>query len=250
MVTPRDIEKRSMTPEKRKKAKHDYFAFYIGRPISYVLSIPFICLHVNPNVISLLSVVPAVVGFLLLGFGVTKNIKVIGTLLFVLWNFMDGVDGNTARYNNQTSKMGELWDAASGYIAKMLSYFAMGLCVMNTDMPHHSILRYLGIPDYYYVALAGLTAMNMFLYRIVMYKKMILYNTTSGAVIAYIKKSSVIRIIVTNFSSTAGFMQVFMLVAVITGYVREFTVFYFILQFAIMMRTMSVMLKLNVDDEE
>ena len=43
MITPKDIENKTMSPEKRKSAKNDYFAFYVGRPLSYILTIPFLC---------------------------------------------------------------------------------------------------------------------------------------------------------------------------------------------------------------
>ena len=41
MITPKDLENKTMSPEKRKSAKNDYFAFYVGRPLSYILTIPF-----------------------------------------------------------------------------------------------------------------------------------------------------------------------------------------------------------------
>ena len=36
MITPKEIEQKTMSPEKRKSAKNDYFAFYVGRPLSYI----------------------------------------------------------------------------------------------------------------------------------------------------------------------------------------------------------------------
>ena len=42
MITPKEIEEKTMTPAKRAMAHNDYFAFYIGRPISYLLTIPFL----------------------------------------------------------------------------------------------------------------------------------------------------------------------------------------------------------------
>ena len=51
MITIKDIEEKSMTPEKRAMAKNDLFAFYIGRPLSYVLSIPFMYMNISPMII-------------------------------------------------------------------------------------------------------------------------------------------------------------------------------------------------------
>ena len=47
MITPRDIENKTMSPQKRKLAKNDYFAFYIGRPLSYILTIPFLYTNIS-----------------------------------------------------------------------------------------------------------------------------------------------------------------------------------------------------------
>ena len=101
MITAKDIEEKTMTPGKKMGAKYDLFAFYVGRPISYVLSVPFVNLHIRPNVISLLSFFPSLIGFALLGFGVSMHTRLVGALFFLLWNFMDGIDGNVARYYNE-----------------------------------------------------------------------------------------------------------------------------------------------------
>ena len=52
MVTPKMIEKETMNSEKKKTAKNDYFAFYIGRPLSYVLTIPFLYTNITPDIFS------------------------------------------------------------------------------------------------------------------------------------------------------------------------------------------------------
>ena len=46
MITPKEIAQKTMSAEKKNSAKNDYFAFYIGRPLSYVLTIPFLY-HTN-----------------------------------------------------------------------------------------------------------------------------------------------------------------------------------------------------------
>ena len=51
MITPKDIENKTMSPEKRKSAKNDYFAFYVGRPLSYIYHSNYywICTYVYWN---------------------------------------------------------------------------------------------------------------------------------------------------------------------------------------------------------
>ena len=58
MITVKEIEEKSMTPEKKAMAKNDMFAFYIGRPLSYVLTIPFLYTNLTPNTISMISIIP------------------------------------------------------------------------------------------------------------------------------------------------------------------------------------------------
>ena len=250
MINARDIAKKTMTPEKRKGAKYDLFAFYVGRPISYVLSVPFINMHIRPNVISLLSFIPSLIGFVLLGFGKTPGSRLAGALFFLLWNFMDGIDGNTARYYNQPSKMGRLWDATAGYVATMLLYFAMGLSVVNTSIPSMSLFnKQFIIPDIYFVAMGGLTSINTMFYRLVMHKKSLLYlEDTNKGLISDKNTYSWPMILALNITSTAGFMQLFMIVAVISGYVREFVLAYFMIQLLITIKSLFSTLSLDSDE--
>ena len=101
MITIKDIADRSMTPEKRAMAKNDLFAFYIGRPLSYALTIPFLYTDISPNAISMISVVPAIFGFLAACLTRTKAGMIAAWIMFFLWNLLDGVDGNVARYRKQ-----------------------------------------------------------------------------------------------------------------------------------------------------
>ena len=73
MITPRDIENKTMSSEKRKSAKNDYFAFYIGRPLSYILTIPFLYIGISPDAVSLISIIPIIIGFAFMCIGNTKT---------------------------------------------------------------------------------------------------------------------------------------------------------------------------------
>ena len=64
MITIKDIADKTMTPEKRESAKNDLIAFYVGRPLSYVFTIPFLYTNISPNAISILSIVPVIAGFI------------------------------------------------------------------------------------------------------------------------------------------------------------------------------------------
>lgn len=123
MITPKEIEQKTMSPEKRKSAKNDYFAFYIGRPLTYVLTIPFLYTNISPNAVSYISFVPTIVGFVLLAMGKNELALFGGWFAFFLWSMLDGIDGNIARCKKQFSKMGDTLDAAAGYFAMALIFF-------------------------------------------------------------------------------------------------------------------------------
>lgn len=247
MVTPKQIKEKTMTESKKKGAKYDVFAFYVGRPISYVLTVPFIELKIKPNIISLLSLFPSILGFFFLGFGNTLILRLIGGFLFLLWNFMDGVDGNAARYLEQPSKMGRLWDATSGYVAMMLMFFSMGIACFNS--PHNQVLPFLGdIPDYYYIVMGGMTSVLELFYRLVMHKKMLLYGEEAGEGLNDKNTYSLPKIIALNVISTAGLLQVFMLICIYTNCIRLFVFIYCVIQVAVTIWTLKRMLRLTSDE--
>ena len=162
---------------------------------------------------------------------------------------MDGIDGNVARYYNQPSKMGRLWDATSGYVATMLLYFAMGLSVVNTQIPFYSVFSNIQIADVYYIAMGGLTSIYTMFYRLVMHKHMLIYgNSGSDGALSDKSTYSLPMIIALNIISTAGFMQVFMIIAVVAGLVREFVFAYFLIQLAVTIRALFKTLSLISDD--
>ena len=241
MVSIQELARTTMTPEKKASAKNDIFAFYVGRPISYVLTLPFLALEIKPNTVSLISFFPSIVGFLLLGFGKTTVMRSIGVLFFLLWNFMDGVDGNIARYTKQTSTLGTLWDASAGYFAMMLMYFAAGISVVNTARPTFDILP---IEDYIYLVLGGLTSIFTLYSRLVMHKKIVLFpEDTSANQLRDKSKYSGLKLIALNLTSPSGFMQVIMLLSVLFGYTRFFVLVYFFIHTCATVYSMHSLLK-------
>ena len=84
MITVKEIAEKTMTPEKRETAKFDLIAFYIGRPLSYVLTIPFLYTSLTPNAVSLLSIVPIAAGFVLACVARTKGIMLLAWGMFFL----------------------------------------------------------------------------------------------------------------------------------------------------------------------
>lgn len=230
MVTVGELRRKTMTPEKYKNAKNDYFAFYIGRPISYVLTIPFLSLGVSPNTVSFLSLIPSVLGVICLGYSNEYEWQIIGGLCFLLWNFMDGIDGNIARYTEKTSKLGVVWDATSGYFAMTLTFCAMGLAAYN------------GTGNTLFKDAGFFTAIFCLLARLIMHKKMLMFSESSSELND--KGSfSPLKILALNITSISGFMQVFMMLAIIFTCTELFVVSYFVIHFAILIISMYKLLK-------
>lgn len=232
MITPKQIEKATMNSEKRESAKNDYFAFYIGRPLSYVLTIPFLYTNISPNLVSLLSIIPLIIGFILMCLAKSKITLFSGWLLFLLWNLLDGVDGNIARYKKQFSRMGSVYDAMSGYVAMVFSFFAWGIAAAHFG----GVLdRIVNIESDLYIIVGALSGIFVIFPRLVMHKAL----TTLGdanAMNAVKDKSEYgfLKLVALNLTSISGFVQVFMLLAIILNLLDLFTIVYFVLNLLVL----------------
>lgn len=232
MITPKQIEKATMSEEKKKIARNDFFAFYIGRPLSYVLTIPFLYTNISPNTISLISIVPVIIGFLLMCIGNTKPVLYLGWMMFFLWNLLDGVDGNVARYKKQFSKMGSVYDAMSGYIAMVLSFFGWGVAAYHNS---GVLSKCINIPGESFIILGALSGIFVIFPRFIMHKAL----TTLGDVnfmnsVKDKSEYSLAKVIALNLTSIAGFVQVFMLLAIALNMLDVFTAGYFVLNFLVL----------------
>lgn len=241
MITPKKIGEVTMTDEKRKSAKNDYFAFYIGRPLSYVLTVPFLYTDISPNTVSLISIIPAIVGFILMYIGQSKLMLVLGWLCFFLWNLLDGVDGNIARYKKLSSKMGSVYDAMSGYVAMIFSFFAWGIAAAHNPGVTQSILK---LPTDMYIILGALSGIFVIFPRFIMHKTITtLGNENSMNSVKDKAEYGFFKLVALNLISISGFVQVLMLVAVLLNMTDLFTIGYFILNALVMLVSLRSIFK-------
>jgi phosphatidylglycerophosphate synthase len=241
MITVKDIEEKSMTPQKKAMAKNDLFAFYIGRPLSYVLTIPFLYTNISPNTISIISIVPAVFGFLAACAARTKAGMIASWLMFFLWNLLDGVDGNVARYKKQFSKLGSVYDAMAGYIASALMFFAAGIMAAHSKGP--LIDRGL-IGAEALIICGGLIAIVDLLPRLVMHKA-VTTMMDKEAVKDVMDKADygLVKTIALNLRSCAGGAQLLLLVAILLNILDLYTVCYLLFNTAVMIMSLRSVLK-------
>ncbi|EPC71709.1 WciO [Lacticaseibacillus paracasei subsp. paracasei Lpp126] len=218
----------TMTPEKKASAKNDWFAFYVGRPMSYLLTVPFLKANIEPNVVSLISLLEVIIAGLCVSTAPTREVAILGVLLFFLWNLLDGVDGNIARLKHMHSQLGSTWDATSGYAAMFLTFFSMGC--------------YAGRESSVWIVLGSLSAMFTLFPRLVMHKAKSEGISNAGS-LANKAQYGFFRILALNMTSTTGLIQPFMLVAVLFKWETIFTSAYFVLNFLIMIISMYKIFK-------
>lgn len=241
MITPKEIEKVTMSLEKRKSARNDYFAFYIGRPLSYVLTIPFLYTNISPNTVSLLSVIPLVIGFLIMCVATSRGLLIAGWFCFFIWNLLDGVDGNIARYKKQFSKMGSVYDAMSGYVAMVLSFFAWGVAASHTQ---GFLAAWISVHTEIYIILGALSGVFVIFPRFIMHKAITtLGNQNSMNSVKDKSEYGFMKLLALNLTSISGFVQVLMLMAIILNIMDLFTIGYFALNGMVMIVSLKSIFK-------
>ncbi|MGT2726081.1 CDP-alcohol phosphatidyltransferase family protein [Streptococcus pneumoniae] len=228
----KDIERKTMSPAKKAMAKNDYFAFYVGRPLSYLLTVPFVKTNITPNQISYLSIIPLIVGFIIKIFTTDFVVLLLAWFLFFLWNLLDGVDGNLARYREQYSKDGSVVDAMAGYVAMVLTYFGAGIVAAHlTDSD-------------IYIILGALSGISLIFPRLVMHKYI---NTVAqDESVSSIKDKSdfnTIKILALNMTSITGIPQVLLLLTILTNQWVLFTLVYFTINFLLMIFSLYSLFK-------
>lgn len=228
----KDIERKTMSPAKKAMAKNDYFAFYVGRPLSYLLTVLFVKTNITPNQISYLSIIPLIVGFIIMIFTTDFVVLLLAWFLFFLWNLLDGVDGNLARYREQYSKDGSVVDAMAGYVAMVLTYFGAGIVAAHlTDSD-------------IYIILGALSGISLIFPRLVMHKYI---NTVAqDESVSSIKDKSdfnTIKILALNMTSITGIPQVLLLLTILTNQWVLFTLVYFTINFLLMIFSLYSLFK-------
>ncbi len=231
MITPRMIEEKTMSEAKRKEAKNSVFAFYIGRPISYALTVPLLYTNITPNTVTLISIVFAFAGFFFLSLGQTTGMRLLGLLCIFLWNMGDGIDGNIARYKNIKSANGDLLDTLGGYLAMVLVLLGMGSAAYQ-DTAGASYLPVI-IP----ILLSGLSAVFALIPRLLMHRKIAGEKAAGNTKAEELKDKEhygPAKIIALNLCDPAGLQEVIMLVAILGHLCTEFTIAYFLIHTAVM----------------
>ncbi len=232
-----EIYDRVMPESKRREEKFNFMC-RVTRPISIVMTMPFINTKVKPTTITKISVLSSVISFGLIAFGRSIFPMLLGWFFYLLWDLLDGVDGNLARCTNQCSANGDLWDTMGGYLAMVFVYFGTGIAAFYET----SMITF--CESYWMIILGGATAVMSIFPRLIMHKKKSSEGNT-GAVKALSDKKnfSLKTLIVMNFISPTGFMVLFIVGAIVFRMLNIFICVYFLINFAVMMLSLYSLLK-------
>ncbi len=123
MIDVDELKRRYL--ESKAHEKGWIWTYYVRRPISFYLTIPFLYLNVSANKVTLLFMITGIVGSLLLAIGDYRTF-ILGAVLIELAIILDCVDGNIARIRGK-SILGNTLDTWAGEITLVLSMFMLGI---------------------------------------------------------------------------------------------------------------------------
>ena len=239
MITYKELEKEAMPPEKEKEAKQDWFAYYVGRKITYLITIPLLNTNISPNSITWLSILALIAGFIASCFATSTKIILLTWVLYFMWNLLDGVDGNIARYKKQYSPIGDILDSMGGYLAISFMYFSAGIIAAHTENFFDSIITY---NKESLIILGALSSICGIFPRLIMHKIKSSYGAEATEEIQNKSSYSIIKIIALNISSVAGGSMVLFFVCIILKTLDVFTVIYFAMNATKMIVSIYLML--------
>lgn len=242
MISYKELTAKTMPPEKRRLASRCIVGHYLVRPFSNWISIPLIEKKVNPTLITKVSFIFAFIPNISFLVGGTAGFW-IGWLSILIWNILDGVDGNIARYNDCCSPEGELWDVFVGWIATIAFYVGMGFTAFYQD----DKMTYLEhIPDYLYIFMGEMAALAWIFPRLMMQKKITVFGKESVAAVQDRGHYGIGKLVIFNITSINGLASVLFLLSFLLGVMEICMFFYFVLTVIIAIGSLWTLMNKNI----
>ena len=223
------IEKSQKKSGENTAGKSNIIGYWIWKSIAYFFVWILVPTSITPNMVSFISMICAIIGFVLLCLSQGLVVNIIGIIFFMLWAILDNVDGCLARIKEQFSPIGDLWDAAAGYVAMSLMFFGFGICAYNSKFESSVV----------FVILGGLTAITSLIPRLLMHFK---YHGETNEINDQ-RSYDLIKIIAFNFISPDGLVLPLMLAALLLKIESAFIFFYFCLYLFVCIYTCTKLLK-------
>lgn len=239
--TLKDVKEKSMTPEKKASDRYGLFEYYVARPLSYYLTIPFLYTGLSPNAISLISILPPIIALIVMYLGRGIGWYLLGWFFMFLWVVMDCVDGNVARYRKQFSRLGNVYDGMAGYVALVLSFLAVGIAASHSPGLFQEMIH---LPLDMYIILGALSGIFTLYPRLVMHLAMnIVGKDSSASSLKDRQHFSPIYLIGFNITTPSGLVHVLRLIAILLHMMDLFTIGYFIINLGVMIISLRRILK-------
>ena len=238
MISLKETINNCTTKEKSNWEKTDIYAHFIGRRISYIPTWIFLNLNFSANFISFIGIIFALTSFGFLCFGSTFLLKLIGWLFLYFWSLFDYIDGNIARFRKTSSHYGELWDAAGGYIAMFVLFFAPGIIAVGEN----SLVKLDFFSPVFYSILSGFCIACCFIPRALMHKKNCFENETTKKIRSK-TTNNLFGIIFYNITSLTGLPLFLLLISIIFNLCNIFVLFYSSLNILVGIISMIKLLK-------
>lgn len=239
-MTYEEVFRKAVPQNKKDEDRFALVSKNVSRPISILLTIPLLKTSIKPTTITKWSVLCLFIGFFISAFGDDLLYKIIGWLFFFVWAVLDHVDGNIARYKNECSLLGDLWDTMGGYLAMMLMYFAAGIMaykecyIVDYFAPHH------------YLIFGSATAMLSIFPRLMMHKKKSsLNNNQFGKEFTDKKHFSWPKVVMMNFMAPTDGVLLFFILSILFKASYFFVAFYFVINLLFSIVALKGILKEN-----
>ena len=242
MISRKELHKKTLPEHKKIFVKTDVVSYYLWRPICDYLTILLLDSSVSPTGITILSFYSCILAMIM--FVGVPGVKgaLLGYFFYWVWNIADGVDGNLARYRDQCTKSGDLWDAVAGYMAMVVFYLGAGVVAAKEA----SRIPIVAISPDIYVLMGAIASICTIFPRLATQKKESVYGKD---VVKGLKDRSYFdwkKKIAVNLISINGFAGMMFLISIITRTVNYFiTVYFFIMLLFGAFSLYSVMRKLK-----
>lgn len=234
----REIYNICVPESKRKEDQYNIAVTYLLRPLSILIIKVISGTKITPICITKWSVFFCILGFITMCCNQSLEGVVLGWFFFFLWALLDCVDGNLARFTNQCSMLGDLWDTMGGYAAMVLIYFSSAI------VAYFSPQKNLIFDSVIILILGCATSVIAIFPRLVMHKrKSSDYNDDAVRSISDKPHFGFPQIIAMNLVSPTGLVLIFFLMALIFNLINYFILFYFIINMGIMSISLYRLLK-------
>ena len=239
MITIKELHKKTLPESKRNAVKRDVISYYLWRPICDLTTLLLINTNITATTITKMSFYSCLLA--LATFIVIPNkIGALAAWGFLwIWNILDGVDGNIARYKDQCSKEGDLWDAVAGYLCMVVMYFGMGIVAYNEQ----SIISLTFINKEYYILIGAIAAISMIFPRLVTQKKGAVFGAEAVNNLKDKTSYGIVKTLILNINSINGLSSLLFLISIIANTVNIYTIIYGVINLFFAIGAMIVVMK-------